>query len=363
LAFVSLAVGWFAVTVLLAVFEALHQQARQLVHAFGADAFLLSRAEGGEEEDAAAWNRRQVAFFRLNLEGEAWVSGAAQVAGLPSEVGRILAVDENWFSTSGRRLRIGRPLDALDVRRGLKVAVAVDAADTRRPDGLTDGVMIGREWFHLVGWAESSASLLPLEARAWIPYTAGSWDAGPGRTAEQVDAIWFRARNGAEPEKLRRRVVGLLEQRPLPQAVWTTPESLLAGIRRWQRVIVWTAGMGGMLSVLLGAVSLASLLLTGVRERISEIGLRRALGATRADVAVLFVVEALVLTVAAALTGMLAAEAMLHVAGSRFPLPFAVGGVTRTFPLALACLLACCCALGPAVRAARLPPAEALRNE
>jgi hypothetical protein len=57
-------------------------------------------------------------------------------------------------------------------------------------------------------------------------------------------------------------------------AVWITPETLLQGIRRWQKTIAWTAGSGSLLGLLLGAVTLAGLLLTGVRERIPEIGLR-----------------------------------------------------------------------------------------
>jgi putative ABC transport system permease protein len=89
---------------------------------------------------------------------------------------------------------------------------------------------------------------------------------------------------------------------------WVTPESLLQGIRRWQRMVTWTAGSGSALGLLLGAVTLAGMLLTGVRERIPEIGLRRALGARRREIAGLFVVESLVLTIAAALAGIGAAE-------------------------------------------------------
>ena len=144
---------------------------------------------------------------------------------------------------------------------------------------------------------------------------------------------------------------------------WLTPRALLEGIRRGQRAIGWTAGAGGALSLLLGAVTLAGMLLTGVRERIPEIGLRRALGARRGEIAGLFVAEALALTAAAAAAGTLGAELALRGLGGRFPLPFHFGAGTRLLPLALAAGIALACSVGPAWRAARRPPAEALRNE
>ena len=144
---------------------------------------------------------------------------------------------------------------------------------------------------------------------------------------------------------------------------WVTPETLLQGIRRWQRGIAWTAGTGGGLGLLLGAVTLAGMLLTGIRERIPEIGLRMALGARRREIAGLFVAESMVLTLAAALAGLVAAEGALRWLGGRFPLPFHFGAGTRLIPLGLAGVLALLCSLGPAWMAARLPPAEALRND
>ena len=64
-----------------------------------------------------------------------------------------------------------------------------------------------------------------------------------------------------------------------------------------------------------------------------------------------------------ALAGMGAAEFTLRWLGGRFPLPFHFGLGTRLWPLVLAFGLAWLCSIGPAWMAARLPPAEALRND
>ena len=87
------------------------------------------------------------------------------------------------------------------------------------------------------------------------------------------------------------------------------------------------------------------------------------LGARRREIALLFVAESLALAGTAAIAGLLAAEGALRALGGRFPLPFHFGAETRILPLALALGIALLCSAGPAWMAARLPPAEALRNE
>jgi putative ABC transport system permease protein len=364
LAFFSLALGLFAVTILLSTLEALQGQARDLVQTFGAGSFVLRRSARAPD---TMWTRRQVEFFRQNLGDVAWVSG---VKTLPPPIGAEFAVataDADLARARGWRFVAGRALDELDVRQGARHAVAsveICRKNRWRVGGI---VLLGHEPFRLVGCFASAVSpvLAAQENTVFIPYSSDVLEAGDEVALRCVDSLLFRAGRDTSPEVLRRRVEALLRQPGINAdgIEWITPESLLQGIRRWQRAIAWTAGSGGALSLLLGAVTLAGMLLTGIRERIPEIGLRRALGARRREIAGLFVAEALALTGAAAVAGMLAAEGTLRWLGGRFPLPFHFGAGARLLPLALACGLALVCSLGPAWMAARLPPAEALRND
>ena len=361
LAFFSLALGLFAVTILLSTLEALRRQASELVDSFGAGAFVLTRSTASE------WNRRQVDYFRANLGAEAWVSG---VKSLPPAAGSDVAAataDADLAPARGWRFVEGRALDEADVLQGARHAVAPAGLCRKNHWKVGDLVLLGPEPYRLVGCFESGGDTVPGLApeTVFIPYTADALETGNAEALVRVDALLFRARAGISPEALQRRTAALLQQPGLGAegVEWTTPETLLRGVRRWQRAIAWTAGSGGALGLLLGAVTLAGMLLTGVRERIPEIGLRRALGARRREIAMLFVAEALALTGAAAVAGLLAAEGALRALGGRFPLPFHFGAETRILPLALALGIALLCSIGPAWMAARLPPAEALRNE
>ena len=356
----------FAATALLATLDALRLQARELVRDFGAGAFAAvrpSRAEAGR----AGWDRESVERLRANLEGAAWVSG---VKALPPPAGAdhaVVAADAELARARGWRFIEGRALDEMDVRQGARSAMAPDALCRRLGWAVGDVLLLGNEPFRLVGRFEAVG--MPLaslpEQAVFVPHAAAAADLDGEDAARRVDALLFRTRDGHAPEQVRRRAAALLGHPDAGAAgvEWITPDMLLEGIRRWQRAIAWTAGSGGGLALLLGAATLAGMLLTGARERIPEIGLRRALGARRGEIAALFVAEALALACAAALAGMGAAELSLRWLGGRFPLPFHFGWGARVAPPALAAAIALLCSAGPAWFAARLPPAEALRNE
>lgn len=365
LAFLSLLFGLFAVTILLATFDALRQQAKGLVQSFGAASFALAPATATPA--GPPWTREQERYFRENLGAEAAVSGVKvldRIAGAAFSVG---TTDGSLARTRGWQMVQGRALDEEDLRQGARHAMAAASLCRQERWRLGDILSLGHEPFELVGMIQDGVRSAPGISSdiVWIPYTADSLESGDIAALDRVDAWIFRAADGLSPEALHRRVKALLNQPGMnsEDVEWITPDSLLRGIRRWQRAIAWTAGTGGALGLLLGGVTLAGMLLTGVRERIPEIGLRRALGAQPREVAALFVAEALTLTVAAALAGEGAAEWALHSLGDRFPLPFHFGLQARLLPIVLACGLALICSIGPAWLAARLPPAEALRNE
>lgn len=364
LAFFSLALGLFALTVLLSTLDALRRQAADMVQSFGAGSVVLVRPA---DAPAPLWHRGHVEFFRENLGGTTRVSGVKLLPPLAGTDMVAATADAELARVRGWRFKDGRALDGQDMRQGARHAMAPVELCRKNRWHTGDIVLLGHESFRLVGCFESAGTSVPgvPDNAVFIPYSADVLESGDETALRRVDVLLFRAGTELAPETLQRRVDALLQQ-PGTSGEGIeriTPESLLQGIRRWQRAIAWTAGAGGSLSLLLGAVTLAGMLLTSVRERIVEIGLRRALGARRHEIAGLFVAEALALTGAAAVAGMLAAEGALRWLGGRFPLPFHFGAGARLLPLLLAFGLAGFCSIGPAWRAARLPPAEALRNE
>jgi putative ABC transport system permease protein len=106
-----------------------------------------------------------------------------------------------------------------------------------------------------------------------------------------------------------------------------------------------------------------SLMIANVRDRVTEIGLRRAMGASRWDIALLFVIEACLITFMAAVTATLATHMLLLIGRNAFPVPLSLGYPSILIPILVALLLGIISSYWPAKSAAEIMPSEALRNE
>jgi putative ABC transport system permease protein len=118
----------------------------------------------------------------------------------------------------------------------------------------------------------------------------------------------------------------------------------------------------GAVSLLVGAVGVANIMLIGVLERRSEIGLRRSLGATKGQIRTQFLAEAILLAVLGGATGVGAGAISTIVYASTKHWIAVVPSSAWAGGLGAAILIGAIAGLLPAIRAARLSPTEALRT-
>jgi len=136
-----------------------------------------------------------------------------------------------------------------------------------------------------------------------------------------------------------------------------------ASAGRITRVLTTLLSSIASISLLVGGIGIMNIMLVSVFERTREIGLRRAVGARRRDILVQFLVEAVVLTTASGVIGILLGVGSALLVSGKFRLePFISPGVVALSFL-LSCSIGVLFGLYPAVRAANLEPIEALRYE
>jgi putative ABC transport system permease protein len=116
----------------------------------------------------------------------------------------------------------------------------------------------------------------------------------------------------------------------------------------------------GAVALLVGAIGVANIMVISVLERRSEIGLRRALGATRRQIRAQFLAEAILLSLAGAAAGVILGAAATAVYARSHGEPTVIPPEAWGGGLAAALLIGALAGLLPAIRAARLPPTQAL---
>lgn len=271
----------------------------------------------------------------------------------------VLATDRRLPSALRTTMRAGRFLTATDAQYPTVVLGSVAARRLGLPDlQATPQVYLADQYYTVVGILETAPldSSVDRAALIGLPVAQRLFDidATPSKIylragADRLTAIRELAAPTANPEHPEETDVSrpsdALAARAAAKSAYT---SLLVGL--------------GAVALLVGGVGIANVMVISVLERRSEIGLRRALGATRRHITMQFLAESLLLGALGGVIGAAlgAAVTVSYAAAQDLPAvvpPLAVGG-----GLGAAIGIGVVAGLYPSVRAARLSPTEALRS-
>jgi len=271
----------------------------------------------------------------------------------------VAAADDQLLGTLGGVLADGRNLDAA-MERYPTVVLGSVAASRLGIDTADDGVMvdIGGHWFVVVGILEPLPLAPEIDRTALIglPIAKQLFGATGSPTT-----IYVRAADAAIDDV--RSVLPATTNPSNPEEVEVSrpSEALAAKAAAATTFTALFLGLGAV-ALLVGGLGIANVMLMAVLERRSEIGLRRALGATRGHIVGQFLAEALLLAGAGGVAGVVIGSAVTAVyatsQGWLVALPWigVVGGI------AVAVVMGAAAGLYPAIRAARTAPTDALRT-
>jgi putative ABC transport system permease protein len=271
----------------------------------------------------------------------------------------VQAASLGLLSTVGCQVASGRYLNAATSR--LPVAVLGAAAASRLGiDRIYPGerIWVGGQWFYLAGILTSAVLAPEIDSSVLVGFRAAEkylgFDGHPTtvyvRTdTSQVAAVQSVLAATANPES--------------PNEVDVSQPSAALSARAAAQGAFNSLFLGlGAVSLLVGAVGVANIMLISVLERRSEIGLRRSLGATRGQIRVQFLAEAVLLAVIGGAVGVAAGVLSTVIYASNRGWSVSVPAVAWAGGLGAALVIGAVAGLLPAIRAARLSPTEALRT-
>jgi putative ABC transport system permease protein len=228
-------------------------------------------------------------------------------------------------------------------------------------------VRIAGRHFRVIGVAdERSAQLGENRNRfAVIPVTTYLKTFGDDESL----SIKFRAETPDDVERLlgevrhAMRLRNKLKPSEKDNFALTTSERILS---LWEQVsaAIFRALIGLVsIALVVGGVVLMNVMLVAVTERTREIGIRKALGATRGNILTQFLAESVTLSLAGGITGIVFGFAIAATISALTPVPSAIKAWAIAAGLIVTFVIGVLFGTYPANRAARLDPVEALRRE
>jgi putative ABC transport system permease protein len=329
------------------------------------DAVALT-PERAESLGAALGSRARVA---VTLSGSAWAT-------VPGDTERLaILVTGATPALAGVRsapLVAGRFLQPVDLGAEARVAVVTPALARRIGRGEGPDAAVGRRfWIDSLEYTVIGVARAPGEApQALLPL-------GPAllmRLAEngrQAPTAIVRVERAEDVELVRRQITQWLARYGPVEEHFTVQSARTRARQARQGILAFKVAMGSItgISLLVGGIGIMNILLASVAERTREIGIRKAAGARRRDILIQFLAESVTMAGAGACAGVVlglvgaygitalirrVSEASVRAGFSWVSLLVAAG---------LALLVGIVSGTYPAVRAARLPPIEAIRHE
>ena len=267
-------------------------------------------------------------------------------------------------------LEYGRFLNDADVMRRKDVTVL--GSDVVRElfgaeQSLNKRIRIGLRAYEVVGILKEKGAIFgeSLDELVIIPATTFEKQFGRLRTVNISVLPVDRAHAEAAREEIRlllRRRRNVSPKDPDNFAI-NTAQQLVDQYKQLTGVIFAAmVGIGG-LSLLVGGIGIMNIMLVSVTERTREIGIRKALGATRREIRFQFLTEAVILCMAGGIIGVLLGLGLAALTANVSPVPAAATPGTVLVGLLFSSGVGIVFGALPAIRAARLNPIDALRYE
>ncbi len=281
---------------------------------------------------------------------------------------RLVGVSKDYFEAVKPEIALGAYLSSSSQAQSAKdVVFGADAANDVgiTSDMLGQTVKLNGQDFRLVGVLDDQAGFgtsgrvyvtLDSARKLFSQYPYVSSIVIQANTPEQVDALQVTA------DQLLRERYGLAADTDTRYTI-TNQASLIAAVGSITDTLGLLLTGIAAISLIVGGIGIMNIMLVSVRERTREIGVRRAIGAKQSNILTQFLIEAIVLSLAGGVVGLILGEIAAFFLAILGDWVFAIKLDTVLLALGFSLLVGVVFGVWPARTAAKLEPIDALRFE
>ena len=287
----------------------------------------------------------------------------------------VKGVDSKYARIEAPKLKYGRYINEIDVSQGRKVCVIGKRIYTSLfPDGgdpCGTFIKVGSIYFQVIG-VDYNSSNISINGRADetiaipIPVAQTLY-----RMGDRVSMICMTGKTGVQMSTMEDRIRTVMarqhqfdpeDEQALfvlnTEQMFAIMDNLFKGVN----FLIWLVGLGTLLA---GAIGVSNIMMVTVKERTTEIGIRRAIGATPSEVLSQILSESVALTIVSGLMSIVFTVMLLNGLetivkdGTDFQITFGTAVAASLFLVVLGAVAG----LAPALRAMRIKPVDAMRDE
>jgi putative ABC transport system permease protein len=281
---------------------------------------------------------------------------------------RLVGVSAEYFEAVKPEIALGSYLSSnVAAQNSRDVVFGADAANDLglTADMLGKTVKLNGQDFRLVGVLDDQAGFgtsgrvyvsLDSARRIFSQYPYVSSIVVQANSPEAVDALQVAT------DRLLRERYGLAEETEARYTI-TNQASLISAVSSITDTLGLLLTGIAAISLIVGGIGIMNIMLVSVRERTREIGVRRAIGAKQSDVLTQFLIEAIVLSVAGGIVGLILGEIAAFLLAIIGDWTFSIRMDTIALALGFSLVVGVVFGVWPARTASRLEPIDALRFE